>query len=464
MARVPGRPPAPGRHGFLRTSPIDSRYLRFDDGTSYVAIGENTGWYDGRGAAAYDEWFAKLAASGANYARIWMPSWAFGLEWDDALGDYSTRLGRAWQLDQVLDAAERHGIYVMLCLQNHGAFSLEHNSEWAGNPYNAANGGPLAQPEAVFSDDTARELFRRRLRYVVARWGWSSNVLAWELWNEVDLVPPSPAVATWHVEMARALRALDPNDHLITTSLSRGDVSPLWDLPEIDLLQIHHYAYPLGLDIPTIVSVRMAAQAATHPGKPRLVGEVGSDYRGPGETLQVDPESIGFHHGLWAGLMTGGFGTGMSWWWDNLVDPEDLYFHFRPLAALVDGIAFDAQGFAVERPAASADGRDLTAYALRGSSVVLAWVQNRAHQWLLPPLAGPDPTPVEGATLVLTGLADADWSARWIDAYTGDDVAYDTLAVSGGSVTLPVPAFARDVALRMDRIDAPAGEERAARR
>ncbi len=456
---VPVDPPAPGRHGFLRVSPRDARYLRFDDGTPYVAIGENTGWYDGRGSYAYDDWFAKLAASGASYARIWMPSWAFGLEWDAALGDYSTRLDRAWQLDQVLEAAERHGIFVMLCLQNHGAFSLEHNSEWAGNPYNAANGGPLAQPEALFSDDTARELFRRRLRYVVARWGWSPNVLAWELWNEVDLVPSSPALVDWHVEMARTLRALDPNDHLITTSLARGDVSPLWNLPEIDLLQMHHYAYPLGVDIPTVLSARMAVQATAHPGKPRLVGEVGSDYRGPGETLQLDPESIGFHQGLWAGLLTGGFGTGMSWWWDNLVDPQDLYFHFRPLAVLVDGIAFDAQSFSAERPLASASGRDLAAYALRGSSVVLAWVQNRAHQWQLYPLPGSDPTPVVGATLALTGVADGPWSVRWIDAYGGEDVAQATISVSGGAVTLAVPVFTRDVALRLERLDARAGSQ-----
>ncbi|MCC6642236.1 MAG: DUF5060 domain-containing protein, partial [Deltaproteobacteria bacterium] len=262
-------PPAPGRHGFVRVSPRDARYLRFDDGAPYVAIGENTAWYDGRGTYAYDDWFAKLAAAGANYARIWMPGWAFGLEWDAALGDYSIRLDRAWQLDRVLEAAERHGIYVMLCLQNHGAFSLEHDSEWTDNPYNAANGGPLAQPEEVFSDESARALFRRRLRYVVARWGWSPNVLAWELWNEVDLVPASPAMVGWHAEMARELRALDPNDHLVSTSLARGDVSPLWSLPEIDLLQIHHYAFPLGIDIPTILSVRMATQALTHPGKPR---------------------------------------------------------------------------------------------------------------------------------------------------------------------------------------------------
>ena len=63
-------PPAAGRHGFLRRSPLDGRYLRFDDGTPYVAIGENLGWYDVRGTFAYDDWFAKLAAQGVQRRAV----------------------------------------------------------------------------------------------------------------------------------------------------------------------------------------------------------------------------------------------------------------------------------------------------------------------------------------------------------------------------------------------------------
>jgi hypothetical protein len=453
--------PAPDRHGFLRRSPVDPRYLRWDDGTPYVAIGENVCWYDGRGTFAYDDWFAKLAAQGVNYVRLWMPSWAFGLEWitrapdgsvaTSSLGDYTLRLDRAWQLDYVLQLAERHGIAVMLAIQNHGAFSLESNSEWADNPYNAANGGPLAQPQDVFTDPAARELFERRLRYLVARWGYATNLLAWELWNEVDLVASGAAVNAWHADMANVLDALDPYDHLVTTSLARGNTNAIWNLPAMDLVQIHHYAFPLPYDIPSTVAQRMRLAALGHPGKPVLAGEYGTDYRGPAETLELDPDSIGFHHGLWIGLLAGGFGTGMSWWWDNLVDPENLYSHFAPIATFVDGVAFDAQGFAAIRPLAAAADRNLAAYALRGSSVVLAWVQNVDHQWLLDPLPGPDETPVYGATLALTDLADGAWTARWIDAYTGEDVASSAVSVSGGAVTLAVPTFARDVALRLSR-------------
>lgn len=455
-------PAAPGRHGFLRRSPLAAGYLRFDDGAPYVAIGMNLAWYDGRGTFAYDDWIAKLATHGATYIRLWMPSWAFGLETirrapdgsvaTSSLGDYTDRLDRAWQLDYVMDLAERSGLQVMLCIQNHGPFSLEANSEWDDNPYNAANGGPLTAPAQIFSDPSARALFQRRLRYLVARWGSASNLLAWELWNEVDLVGLGPAVTAWHAEMADTLRALDPYDHLISTSLSRSTNNPFWDLAQIDFTQIHHYQFPLPIDMPTVLQSRLRAYGNMYPDKPRLVSEYGVDYRGPAETLAADPDGVGFHQGLWVGLLGGGFGTGMSWWWDNVVDPSDLYFHFGAIARFVAGIAFDAQGFQVIRPQITLAGRNLATYALRGDSALLAWIQNVDHQWSFePPIDGPDDTPVEAASLVLDGLGDGAWTARWIDPYTGEDVASEVVLVTGGTTTLVVPTFTHDTALRLER-------------
>lgn len=443
-------PPAPDRHGVLRVSPLDPRYLRFDDGTPFFAVGENLGWYDGRGTFAYDDWLAKLAAQGVNTVRLWMPSWAFGIEWE-TLGDYAGRLDRAWQLDRVLETADAYGIQVMLCVQNHGPFSLDANSQWADNPYNAANGGPLAEPREFFTDPAARALFRRRLRYVVARWGASTNLLAWELWNEVNLAqrPGGSAVVDWHREMARELRDLDPWDHLVTTSVSLGDeTTPIWQLPEIDFTQSHTYNWPFLLDQATLLHTFNLRTRV--PGKPSLVGEMGSDFRGPAETLATDPSMIGFHDGLWVGVVGGTFGTGMTWWWDNLVDPLDLYHQLGAVAAFVRDIAFDEQGFVEARPAATAPGRTLDAWALVGDTVTLVWVKNAANHFA--PIGNPgDATPVQDARLALDGLADGVWIAHWIDAYEGNPVAEAEVTVSDGRALLDVPVFARDVALRLER-------------
>jgi hypothetical protein len=440
--------PAPDRHGFLRVSPDDPRYLRFDDGAPYFAIGENLGWYDGRGSYAYDAWLDRLAAEGVTYIRLWMPSWAFGIEWG-GLGDYGNRLDRAWQLDTVLEAAAARGIYVMLCIQNHGPFSLSANSQWADNPYNAANGGPLSDPRDFFTDPVSRALFKRRLRYVVARWGYSPNILAWELWNEVDLVANSASaeVMDWHAEMAQELDDLDPYDHLITTSTSNPTPTGLWGVPALDFTQTHFYAWPFYLDFPSALPGLLDRTRVA--GKPTLLGEFGTDFRGSGETLAGDPESIGFHDGVWTGLFSLTFGTGMTWWWDNIVDPEDLYSHFGAVATLVEGIAFDREGFVRSEPEATAAGRNLEGFALVGASVVLGWIKNADHQWYPDGVSG-DPSPVVGATLHLTAVPEGAWLARWIDTTTGAELAREQVSVAGGEVVLDAPDFVGDVAVRLD--------------
>jgi hypothetical protein len=439
--------------GFLRPSPRDPRYLAFDDGTPFFAVGENTGWYDARGSFAYDAWFGRLAAEGANYGRLWMPSWAFGIEWNDTgLGQYRERLGRAWQLDTVLEAAEREGIYVMLSLLNHGAFSTFANTEWEANPYNAENGGPLDFTVQVFTNPEARALLERRFRYVVARWGWSTHLLAWELWNEVDLVSVvyvAPDVTRWHRELAELLRALDPHDHLITSShaqrtLHRG----VWNQGGLDFTQIHFYAdsFPPQRNLARNV-IDWTGERFAATGRPVLFGELGVDSRGPAETRAADPEGIGIHDGLWAGVVSGGIGTAMSWWWDNLIDlePERYYPMFGALARFVRGVAFDREGFVPADAAVTGAARPVVAFGLAGERNVLVWLKDDAFQWYAPQSAL-----VAGATLELRGVEGA-WCARFYDTWAGAWGPQLPVRAHGGRLVLAVPDFAGDAALRLSR-------------
>ena len=463
---------APTRHGIVRTSARDSRYLVFEDGSPFFAVGENMAWYDARGTAAYDAWLDALAANGGNYIRVWMPSWAFGLEWikrdgdgvlsSSSLGDYGARLDRAWQLDYVLDRAEALGIQVMLTVLNHGPYSFVHASQWEDNPYNAVNGGPLAKPTDVFTDATARELHRRLLRYIVARWGHSANILAWELWNEVDLVadPASPEVMAWTQEMARELDRLDPYDHLISTSLGgvevfiallNDDIDALveryafWSMPELDFTQLHFYGLgttPLDFsaDLGRLTRYLHAF------GKPALVAEAGVNALGEAETLANDPEGVAFHDILWAGVFAETFGTGMSWWWDNITDPQGYYPQFGPVAELVRGVRFDAEGFVREDGAGTSALGTLTVQVLRGSDTALVWIKNPRHQW-----SEVDHTSIADANVTLSGLSAGAWRASWIDPYAERATTTEDTTTEG-TLSLPVPAFSRDIALRLDRV------------
>ncbi len=446
---------ASASHGFLRVSRRDPRYVVHDDGTPYFAIGENLGWYDQRGTFAYDDWLDRLETQGATWVRVWMPSWAMGIEWSDTgLGNYTRRLDRAWQLDYVLDAAAQRGIAVQLVLQNHGAFSTVHNPEWERNPYNSANGGPLVTPAQFFTDPVAESYFRRRVRYIVARYGAATNLLAWELWNEVDLTDGyAPSVsATWHRETAEYVRGIDAARHLVTTSFGYFFDDPVvWEQSGLDLTQIHFYSQAGGLtlfpDLARVV-VDWPAQRVQAFGRPSLFAELGVAAAGPGETVAADPEGIGVHDGLWAGAFGGAMGSAMTWWWDNVIaaDPARYYPMFGSVARFLSDIAWDREGFVVDEPAVSGTASTaVRAHVLAGRDRVLLWVKDGRVRYDAPVGAR-----VSGARVSLAELPAGRWCAGFWDTWSG---GWYWLAVAhaGPTATLAIPPFRRDTAVRMHR-------------
>lgn len=332
--------PDPARTGFVRIGG-SGRYFATGDGQPLPLIGECVCWDQGRGTRDYEDWFNAMSQAGENYARLWMAPWAFGIEYDKASARHY-RLDRAWQLDDVLRRAERQGIYLMLCIDYHGMFEIEPdywggNNYWPVHPYNVTQGGPCVKPNDFFTNSTARQWYRNRLRYLIARYGDNTHLLAWEFFNEIDNVYAhlTPAdVAAWHAAMADWLRAQDPYGHLITTSLTGGSVrAELWSLPQLDFTQYHSY----GDASPATRLAEVAASLFTQFKKPVMIGEFGTDWRG--WNREGDPFLRGFRQGLWGGALGGSVGSSMAWYWEKIHD-GNLYPLYRAMGTILTNTAW----------------------------------------------------------------------------------------------------------------------------
>ena len=435
--------------------PADPRYLAYDDGSPYFAVGENLAWYDRRGTYAYDDWLDELARQGVTWVRVWMPSWAMGIEWSDTgLGDYTNRLDRAWQLDHVMDAAAVRGIAVQLVVQNHGPFSTAFDSEWADNPYNAANGGPLATPAQFFTDPVAQSYFRRRLRYLVARYGADTNLEAWELWNEVDLTDGynSSVSASWHRETANYVRSIDPDRHLVTTSFAVfANDATVWSQSGLDLTQIHFYSKVSGLTLfPDLAAdaLQWPAERVHDFDRPSLFGELGAAAEGAAGTLAADPEGIAVHDGLWAAPFGQAMGTGMSWWWDEVIarDPGRYYPMFGSIAHFLRDVAFDRAGLvARDASVTGGAGRAVRAHELAGPDQALLWVKDHDVRY-----DAPAPVTVADVRVSLADLTPGRWCLGVWDTWAGGFTSLGSVTAGPGA-TLGLGPFARDVAVWMRR-------------
>jgi hypothetical protein len=326
--------------GFVRISPDSPRYFVFENGESYFPLGENLGWVSGNNGPSLAVWTGYLdecREAGINWIRIWMCSWGrtelvwkangryyFGLE------KYS--LENARMIDGIFRAAEERGIYIQWVINHHGQYSSSTNPIWNENPYNAANGSFLHSPDAFFTDAEAKRRYRDRLRYLIARWGYSTHLLAWEFWNEVDLTSNFnfSNVKSWHEEMAEYLDSADPYRHLKTTSTA-SDYPAIYTIQGLDYLQSH--AYVNNVIDKTIQKSELVARE--HPDKPHFFGEMSYDASGPNRD---DRDGVILHNQLWASVHGWDSGAAMTWWWDNWIRPYNLYPHFLNLSRYIAGI------------------------------------------------------------------------------------------------------------------------------
>lgn len=396
------------------------------DGSAFVPIGLNLGWSAGGGVADYEHWFAEMSEHGGTFARVWLthftdqdPEWA-RLGWMDPAASAN--------VDAILDAAQTEGVGVMLVLWQHSELESATWSSWEDNPYNATNGGPCADSACFFGDDTALMYQSCFTRYAVARWGAHPALVAWEVMNEVDGIVgvDSAIVAAWAGDVAETIRTTEGDRHPVSWSYSlppqaRG--GQVWD--GADFTQVHSY---LLSDVgPVTESVAATLESA---GGPVLVGEWGLDWLGNGD--RADHDGLAWHNANWAALASGSAGGALTWWWDDHVEVDDLWWRLDGPAALAAAVDLPALGPVI----AAVDDGDLEVFARGDGETTVAWVHLVGHS---PP--DPEDDPVVGASLT---LEQAPRRATLLEAHTGAPLGPVRPRCDG---SIPLPAIRGDIAV-----------------
>lgn len=317
--------------GFIQVR--DNWTLSFDNGKPFRGVGENFGWEptSANGKHTYDYLLPHLKMNGVNFFRSWMCNWNFPLEWKTTNSPWYTSSGAYFnpsgisRMDEIVDMIDSLDMKMMLAFDYHGAFMT--NTAWALNNYNKVNGGPVNTPAEFFTSAAAKAMYKNRLRYIVARWGYSTAIAVWEFFNEIDnamyngesIIIPHAAVTQWHTEMSAYLKSIDPFDHVVSTSISHRQINGLFSVPDIDINQQH--VYKATGNIPQMLMNNSS-------GKPFVIGEFGYewDWNINFQTIATELD-FDFKRGLWYGLFSPTSILPMSWWWEFFNDRgTDVYF------------------------------------------------------------------------------------------------------------------------------------------
>jgi len=327
--------------GFLRKSISNPFYPVFDSGKPFFGIGHNIGWVTNNNISGYEKYFALFKENGCNLTRIWLNTpWTFRIE-TDKLGTYDFEDSK--KLDALLELAKKYDLYLILVFDTYGSLMQErgiwNEQFWKTNPYNSLNGGPCDKPWDFFSNEEAKRYYKNRLRYIVGRWSYSPNIIAFELWNETD------APADWIKEMSGYIKSINPHGQFITTSLgypwgNNFDGSSIWGMDEIDIIDHHIYGNTTRDMIENIVSVNHWMLKKYN--KYIIVGEFGMDSARNDAQIDPDGKAVAFHSSLWSAMITGSFSTSLNWWWAEYVKAKNLYSHYKAIGNFVRNIKWNS--------------------------------------------------------------------------------------------------------------------------
>ncbi len=459
-------PATPDYRGFVRVDRRDPVHLSFDNGEWFRGLGVNTrspndtrheamvphhSWLD-EGLNFYRRVFPIYQAHGINVAEVWMSSWWLALEWiPDAPGNHGVghfNQQRAWLLDELFRLAAEHDIYLLLVINNHGKFSTFCDQEWARNPFNAANGGFLTDNQAYFSDPQARQAFKQQADYLVARWSYSPNLLAWKLFSEINLTGAShhfyrtPPMIEWHREMSEYLHEIDPHKHLVTTHWSSNYTvinEPIAVLPKLDILTTDAYTGGFGRTDQLLEFLEGTSAYAEQMKKPVIITEFGGHPMG--DSMAVLKRQL--HLGNWYGVFGKAAIVPMLWWF-AIVDEENLYDRYQAVAAFIADE--DTRQMQRQSQLLAEDGIRLE--ILRGRGRTLMW--GFEVDYFMATGETAEPRLFNNLTIAVEGLRRGDYTVEFWDCTTGAVLRRESLLVeTDGKCQLKLPTFKGDFALKI---------------
>ena len=366
----------------------NNKNFSFKDKTNFFPIGMNllVTW----GSETYNrllyettsDAITKTKSRGGNFGRIWMSPRHFGIEWDNnGINNYEKRQNRAFDLDKIIEESREKGIYIQLCLDAHYEFFNDPKEGffWLNNPYKSV----LSNNQSIFdffSSLDCKRNYKKRARYIIARWGYSTSIFSYELFNEVDQVDINNningfwnnnnaiKVREWHDEIINYMKLYDKN-HMYTSSTTSAAGGPgnfggtqgsqsLFQSPNISYTQDHLY----GLDRNTEFQKKYnSLQALSLFNKPIILGEFGegsvcwlssSNFTSSLYTSNDGNyfhDVITMHNGIWSSAFNGSAGSGLYWSANHIFNScwGGQYRYFEPLKKFLGDFSFFSKDYKV---------------------------------------------------------------------------------------------------------------------
>jgi hypothetical protein len=456
------------------------------------------------GYVEYCKTLRHLKESGANYVRYIASPWQTEIEFEH-LGDYSNRMTNAWEFDNILDTTKALGLKMHFNMAVHFNWDQPNGDgkiywDWSasGDSLNTPitpwgldgcfrdiDSGycyrselDMEDPRDFFTDVEAIKHYKNRIRYMEARWGYSTEIAVTEIISEAshlgttcelvytegrgcaaaygsdrrpydsDLTYFPAVIKAWHKTMSDYMKDSLKTNHLISVSyagepdFSNGDDS--YRLSNVDIMTYNNYQLAIT-NIETIAGKVAKYQMADPDGEHNIHKPFMNSEYGTGSRVYLCDNNASFIHRISTSPFTGLATLPMTW--DSQFDEEGTWHYLQKITELMEGIPLDNENWKAGDPIIRA-GSKLEIFYLRKGEVgphskMIGAISNRTYNYWTQSLGGDcdsiysRPDTLYRSAQNLTHLdymfepiviydlgALKDYKFEWINALTGASVAY----------------------------------------
>lgn len=311
-----------------------------------IELRQGTGeyWYDIRELPAmpvayvnYLKDLEKFAAAGGNYFRMMNFPFVNDIEFEH-LNNYTDRLHIAWETDHIIEQCEKLDLkihYVLTWANELNSPERTYNKlfwDWWANDYPWVEDDfgycyqhelGLKEPHEFLTDERAIKFYKKKLRYMFARWGYSNAIGVVELMNEINLVfPDHPKERMfWQKNISEYLKNELQISYPISVNYAgvpdfeAGDSS--YFLSSIDVITFNEYRIP---ELRSNFTYHLNNFKVLN--KPFLFSEIGAGY---GELAECEVFSE-WMKDAWMTSLSGMSGMGLEWSQQRNFDLMGTYF------------------------------------------------------------------------------------------------------------------------------------------
>jgi outer membrane protein assembly factor BamB len=344
-------------------------------------------------------------------------------------------------------------------------YVVHDKNDWIQNHLTSA-GIFAATGDGYYQAETtkARWLLRQWYTYLIARWGYSTQVHSWELNNEGppnDDPPGSGSAPHWRTAeaFAKFMHDNNPQPQMATTSFWCCWRPEFWgneqSFPDLDYADIHQYTVndPLGYDMAEWTNTASMAAFADHVGKPVMRGETGiSDANWlPISYLTQANSGIWYHNLLWAELNPGAMSE-PNYWYSEHLDVINRMQVSKPFYDFTKALDLNKGGY-VDAVAATTNA-NIRIYGQKNLAKNKAqlWIQNKDHTWRnVMWVANPVAISPQSGTITLRMNPSTAYQANWYNTYAGTVSSTQTLSSDAqGNLQLTITNLADDIAVSIN--------------